>query len=202
MLQQEFEERTGFEPTATEYAVIEGMYYEFEGSKDEFCKDFKENGGVRKLLKEMAAQVDFMQELLDKYAAKEREMQEDHEREISDLKWQLEREQEWKPFENAHNVSQKDYETLEADSCTREMSDDEAADLIASEFGFDRSKIVIVHSVGKEEINRHRQVRRVDEIARKALYNATDWNYIRFNVRANGTMACEMHNGDLQMYWN
>ena len=73
--------------------------------------------------------------------------------------------------------------------------------MIASEFGFDRSKIVIVHEVVKEEINRHRQCRRVGTYPRKALFNAWDLNYIVFNIRGNTTMGYEMHNGELQMYW-
>ena len=38
MMIREFVDRTGFEPTATEYAAIEEKYYSFDGSKDEFCK--------------------------------------------------------------------------------------------------------------------------------------------------------------------
>ena len=83
----------------------------------------------------------------------------------------------------------------------RELSDEEAADLIAKEFGFHRSKITIVHEVRKQEINRHRQLRSVGMIPRKALFDVWDWNYICFNVRGNATMGYEMHNGELQMYW-
>jgi len=32
------------------------------------------------------------------------------------------------------------------------------------------------------------------------LYNATDWNYIRFNVRGNVTMSYEMYNGELKFF--
>jgi len=37
MLKSEFIERTGFEPTAEEYAEIEERYYNFDGDKDAFC---------------------------------------------------------------------------------------------------------------------------------------------------------------------
>ena len=40
MMISEFIERTGFEPTASEYAKIEKAYYDFNGNKDEFCKAF------------------------------------------------------------------------------------------------------------------------------------------------------------------
>ena len=37
MMISEFIERTGFEPTASEYVKIEEAYYDFNGNKDEFC---------------------------------------------------------------------------------------------------------------------------------------------------------------------
>ena len=41
MMISEFIERTGFEPTASEYAKIEKAYYDFNGNKDEFCKKLR-----------------------------------------------------------------------------------------------------------------------------------------------------------------
>ena len=38
MMMSEFIDRTGFEPTAKEYAKIEEAYYDFDGDKDAFCK--------------------------------------------------------------------------------------------------------------------------------------------------------------------
>ena len=73
--------------------------------------------------------------------------------------------------------------------------------MLATEFGFDKSKIVIVHEVDKCEISRRRMLRKVGTYERKALYNATDWNYILFNIRGNITMGYEMYNGELRMYW-
>ena len=40
MMMSEFIDRTGFEPTAKEYAKIEETYYDFDGDKDAFCKAF------------------------------------------------------------------------------------------------------------------------------------------------------------------
>ena len=111
------------------------------------------------------------------------------ESEIASLKEKLEREEEWKPYEDPHNVSQADYEALSGTPDARELSDEEAADLIAKEFGFDRSKIAIVHEVAKEEINRHNRIRNAGMIPRKALFDVWDWNYICFNVRGNVTMG-------------
>lgn len=38
MLVSEFIDRTGYQPTAEEYAEIEQAYYVFDGDKDAFCK--------------------------------------------------------------------------------------------------------------------------------------------------------------------
>ena len=38
MMMSEFIDRTGFEPTAKEYAKIEEAYYDFDGDKDAFVR--------------------------------------------------------------------------------------------------------------------------------------------------------------------
>ena len=38
MLLGEFIDRTGYQPTADEYAAIEKEYYHFKGDKDQFCR--------------------------------------------------------------------------------------------------------------------------------------------------------------------
>lgn len=38
MLLGEFIDRTGYQPTAEEYAAIENEYYHFKGDKDKFCR--------------------------------------------------------------------------------------------------------------------------------------------------------------------
>lgn len=57
MMISEFIERTGFEPTASEYAKIEDAYYDFNGNKDEFCKAFVKNGGEKKISKARAEEI-------------------------------------------------------------------------------------------------------------------------------------------------
>ena len=201
MMMSEFIERTGIEPTAEEYGMIEEMYYEYEGDKNAFCKDFvKKNRMVEALRRLIAEKRDTIVNLTEgccRANTKAAEM----EAKVKDLETKLEREQEWKPYEDEHNVRQADYERLDADSSRRELTDDEAADMIAQEFGFDRSKIRIVHEVAKLESSRHRRTRKVGAYERKALFDAWDWNYICFNVKGNTTMGYEMHNGQLQMYW-
>ena len=203
MTLQEFEELTGFYPSTDFYAVIEDAYTEFSGDKQAFCAAYKANkNGMAEAIQRAAA-------VRNARAARERDEKEAAhaervaalEAEVARLKEKLEREEEWQPFEDEHNVSQADYEAIAGTPDVRELSDEEAADLIAKEFGFDRSKIAIVHEVAKEEINRHNQCRRVGMIPRKALFDVWDWNYICFNVRGNAAMGYEMHNGELQMYW-
>lgn len=41
MLLSEFIQRTGYQPTADEYAVIENEYNNFNGDKDAFCRAWK-----------------------------------------------------------------------------------------------------------------------------------------------------------------
>ena len=43
MLIREFEERTGYYPSAKEIETIEWAYHEFHGDKDAFCEAYKEN---------------------------------------------------------------------------------------------------------------------------------------------------------------
>lgn len=194
MMIQEFETLTGLTVTPSEYDTIEQMYYEFDGDKRAFCKKFMEGNRIVEVLRMVAADLEAQkfEALSDLQLANEK---------IKRLEAEIEREQEWQPYEDTHNVSQADYDTLANDHTTRELTDEEAADMIASEFGFDRSKIVIVHEVVTYEINRHRQLRKTGTTPRKALFNAWDWNYIVFNIKGNVTMGWEMHDGELQQYW-
>lgn len=203
MMMREFEEMTGIYPTATMYKAIEAAYMEFDGDKKAFCEAYKQNknGIAQKIQRNgMMNEVRKTEELENHIKSLKKDILMQQEQ-IKRLEEKLEREQGWKPYEDEHNVKQADYEQLASASFTEELSDEEAADMIASDFGFDRSKIVIVHEVPKYEINRSRALRKVGTYERKALYNATDWNYILFNIRGNCTMGYEMHNGELRMYW-
>lgn len=201
MMMQEFTERTGFEPTYDEYREIEEAYYDFDGNKDEFCADWVKNDGASKVY---AARVKKIEQLKSQMLELDRQAKKaasDYEAKIKRLEKKLEEEQEWKPYEDPHNVKQADYDALAADSFTKILSDDEAKEMIAQEFGFDPAKITIVHEVFTEEINRHGQLRRSGTTPRMALFHAWDWNYIVFNIKGTTTMGWEMHNGHLQMYW-
>ena len=85
----------------------------------------------------------------------------------------------------------------------RYMTNAEALDWICSEFGFDRSKVTILHEIDEYEVNRHHQLRRTGKkIDRRPVYCATDYHYIWFNVgRGNGWMW-EAWNGQLRPFYN
>lgn len=108
---------------------------------------------------------------------------------------ELEKEQEWKDYIPT-NVSQDDYDKLRQDGCSQLLTDKEAVALINEEFGFDRARIKILHSAPAYQQNRHGRLRVSGEIARDPIYNATDWNYVRF---ACGWYTYEMYDGNLQI---
>lgn len=196
MMMQEFTALTGFHPTRDLYQAIEDAYYKFPGDKAAFCEAYKENrDGIAGTI---AYKVNTARRVADELT--ERKLK-GLKADIRDLERQLDKELEWKPYEDKHNTSQSDYDTLAADSSTKELSDEEARDLIAREFGFDRDKIQIVHEVVIYEVNRHNQLRKTGTTPRKALFNVWDWNYIVFNVQGNVMMGWEMHNGELNQYW-
>lgn len=115
-------------------------------------------------------------------------------KEIDCLKIQLETEQEWKDFEIKKNVQQADYENLAKQSGTRFLTDEEAKDILYNSYGFAKEKLVIQKTVPVYQINRHRELRKIGEEERCPAYNATDWNYIRFDC---GEMSYELYNDSL-----
>ncbi len=207
MMLSEFVERTGFEPLPFEYEKIEEAYYNFVGDKDAFCKAFVQGDGERKIYQARAAEIERLNGKIlemDKTAKRDGE---EYEKRIADLQVQLDKELEWKPSETTGtNMSQDRYESLLA-SCTTQsgdphvMSEDEARMLVAEEFGFNPERIEIVTTVHTYEVNKHRQLRKAAAYTRQPLYDATDWNYVRFNVRGAGcTWTYEMVNGELETY--
>lgn len=164
MMREEFEQRTGFLPTLSLYSIIEKYYTNFDGDKDAFCKAYKKNadGLATKIQREAD-----MQEINAQIVAKS------YEARIAELEKALEREQEWKPYEDTDNVPQADYERLASQSDTEHLSDEKAKDLLYEWYGFAREKIRIHHSVPVYEVNRHRRLRKVGELDRSPLYNAT-----------------------------
>lgn len=196
MMQEEFSALTGFYPTPTHYDEIERRYMDFDGDKRAFCEAYRSN---RDGIAAATAQVAFMTDLGEKHLLTKRI--EEKNKEIQRLKEQLEREQEWKPYECAYNVKQAEYEQLV--KCGRYMTDEEALDWVVQEAGFARERISIIHELPEEEINRHRQIRKTGKmIDRRPVYDATDYHYVRFNVKACLTRGYELWNDELRPYWD
>ena len=118
-------------------------------------------------------------------------------KQVARLEAQLEKELEWKPYEEKMNVSKTGYENLAMQDDTRQLSEEEAKQMIHRLFGFETGKIEIVTSVPVHEINRHRQLRVARHEERRPLYNATDWNYIRFDCCG---MSYEFYNDNLRFF--
>lgn len=202
MMMSEFTERTGFEPTAEEYAEIEEAYYSFDGNKDAFCKHWKDTVGVEGICKARAEKIT---QLRSTMVETEKELMQaiaEKDKKIARLEAELEKEQEWKPYEDKHNCSDEKYDQLARTGAADELTDDEAADMIAKEFGFVRESISIIRWAPVYEINRHGRLRQVGQKVRRPRFAAWDWNYIRFNVTANVARAYEMVDGELKPFWD
>lgn len=192
MMIKEFEKLTGFHPTTDLYKAIEHAYMNFDGDKTEFCKAYVENrDGLADRIARAVDDADREIQLKVNSTIKELE------RQIAELSEKLEHEEEWKPYEDKNNIQQNEYDDLKASDSTRVMTDDEAKDLLYDWYGFAREKVTIRHSITAYEVNRHRHLRKVGEIERLPLYNATDWNYIRFDC---GCMSYKLANGNLRPF--
>lgn len=196
MMISEFIERTGFEPTASEYAKIEDAYYDFDGNKDEFCKAFVKNGGEKRICKARAEEIAQLKIQLVEMEKQHKSEMEAREKRIAELNADLDRELEWRPCDSTGtNMTQERYEHLA--NCGQVMSDEEAKKFIADECGFDPEKIHVLHEVNTYEVNKHRRLRVAGTFDRAPMYESTDWNYIRFDC------ACFMYefiNGQLCFY--
>ncbi len=196
MMMSEFITRTGFEPTAKEYAKIEEAYYKFDGDKDAFCKAFVKDGGAREICKARATEIECLNSLLlesDKRYVKDIA---EREKKIDELTADLDRELEWKPSDGTGtNMTQERYEHLA--NCGQVMSDEEAKKFIADECGFAPEKITILHEVNTYEVNKHRLLRVAGTFDRAPMYESTDWNYIRFDC---AFFMYEFINGQLCFY--
>lgn len=187
MMIQEFESRTGFYPNQDLYDFIEAAYMENNLDKDAFCNAYKQNENG--MAEAIARKASITRIIVSDKAEKETSGKiSGLEKEVELLKAQIDREQEWKPYEMAQNVKQADYEKLAEGAvdgkCAHYMTDEEAKDWICNEFDFDPAKVTILHEIDEYEINRHRQLRKTgNKIDRRPVYCATDYHYIRFNTR-------------------
>lgn len=184
MLREEFEQQTGIFPCANMYRAIEAAYTDFPGDKATFCMAYKdnENGMAESIQRE--CDMEYVQGFIKPMSEKEARIV-GLQRDIDRFKEQLDREQEWRPYESPHNVQQADYEKLASSvpNAAHYMTDEEAIAWICDEYDFNPAKITILHEIAAEEINRHNQCRQSGAmIDRRPIYCATDYHYIRFNT--------------------
>lgn len=196
MMMSEFVERTGFHPTAEEYAKIEEDYYHFEGNKDQFCARWVKDGEAQRLTDDRARTIEKLRS--DMLEIEKHLMGEiaKADREIDRLKSELDKELEWKPSTGTGtNMSQERYEKLAKSG--KVMTDEEAKAFIAEECGFSAEKIHIVHEVSAYEVNKYRRLRKSATYDRVPVYESTDWNYVRFDC---AQFMYELENGELRFY--
>lgn len=112
------------------------------------------------------------------------------EKRISDMKKRLdkslqeiERLENWLPYEIPENYTQKAYEELAESGVARQMTDSEAVDMVSTICGFDTQSIRIIRTVSKLEKSNNGKIRKVGTYIRNPLYASSDWNYIRFDCR-------------------
>lgn len=86
MMKSEFIERVGFEPTGAEYADIEAEYMGTDIDKDQFCKEWKKNGGVQRLMRLRARQIEELEHKLATAEKEHEKMNASHSKEVLQLK--------------------------------------------------------------------------------------------------------------------
>lgn len=203
MMMQEFTERTGVTPTFLEYKGIEDEYYAFDGDKDAFCKAWVADGGPAKLYAARAHRIEQLEncmgELRKEYWAEVKQLK----ARISELELDLEKELDWQDSKDTGtNMEQDRYEHLLA-ACApghgnpHVLTTEEAKQLIHDEFGFAPELVEIITEVSTYQVNKYHRLRKKETFERVPCYEATDWNYIRFNCRG---WQYEMVNGQLRNY--
>ncbi len=200
MLISEFETLTGIYPSEMLYSVIEEFYNESKLDKHEFCEKYKFNAdGLAERIQEEANELEA--EKAQQAYFEVRELKADLDKMRMDrnrLKDQLDRELDWHPAEHTGtNMKQKEYQKLLECYTTEVLSDEEAVKRISELFGFMPDRIQILHEVQTFEVNKYNRQRVKDTYQREPLYDATDWNYIRFDCAGN---QWELVNGELLPY--
>ncbi len=197
MMESEFIERTGLEPTAEEYEKIEEAYYNFDSDKDEFCRKFIEEDGVMKICMARAKKIEELKSKLVEVERIHKSYVDEAEGRIAELEDALDKELEWRDCDGGTVLSEEKYKELENTAGTKRLTDDEALLFIFREFGFAPERVAIRYEANTYEVNRHRKLRKKQTYERMPLYNSSDWNYIRFDCSG---WAYECVNGELKLY--
>ena len=117
--------------------------------------------------------------------------------ELEKVKAELDKELEWKDCSSmGTQMSETDYLRLKQSG--KVLTHEEAKNLISREFGFNPEKITILSTVKTYESNKHYRTRVKESFERDPIYDATDWNYIRFDCAG---WYYEMIDGQLKQYY-
>ena len=193
MLRSEFEILTGIYVTDDMYKFIEGAYMQLKVDKSVFCERYKNNkDGLAQVIQQEANRRKLLndEEVLNENCRL-------HDK-IKRLEAELDKEKEWEPYEVCA-MNWADYEALAKSG--RRLDAKEAVSRIAEEFGFASDKITVITTMPLYKKNRHGMIQRCGTQERPPVYDATDYNYIRFDVRTAGaTYRWEMVNGELEPY--
>ena len=194
MLRSEFEVLTGIYVDDEMMDVINERYMSFEGDKRVFCQAYKSNlNGLAQSIQQETNRRRFKSEADQEDDTKELEDR------ITELKAELDREKEWQPYQ-VSAMNTVDYAKLAA-YCRKPLTKEAAAELVASEFGFAKENVVICNELPSFRKDRHGKIEQCGKEDRQPVYDATDYNYIRFNVKAKGTtFFWEMVNGELEAF--
>lgn len=200
MIRSEFETLTGIYPSEMLYSVIEEFYNDSKTDKHEFCRRYMMNAEclaerIQTVANELESAIE--QKNFSRIGSLEAKLEAEKKR-ADMLQQELDKELEWKFAEHTGtNMKQEDYQKL-AESCMAEiLSDEEAVKHISELFGFMPEKIQILREVQTFEVNKYGRLRVKDTYQREPLYDATDWNYIRFDCAGN---QWEIVNDELLAY--
>lgn len=91
MMKSEFIERVGFEPTEDEYREIEQEYMGCDIDKDQFCKEWKKNGGIQRLMRLRARKIEELEHKLNMAEKQYEEMDSRHCRSFNEMKDNMKR---------------------------------------------------------------------------------------------------------------
>lgn len=199
MLRVEYEKLAKRYVSEVEYSVIERVYMEDKREKDAFVKALinDEDGIQQRVMELVDLEVDRRCAGARKpYAEKILELETENtklKKENNHLLRELDRALEFAPYE-CSNMDDISYDSLRNFEETELFSEDQAKKFIASEFGFDESKIDILFEIDQCKIDRLKRIHYIGTKERVPAYGSSDWNYVRFNVV---DMCFECVNGNL-----
>lgn len=200
MMASEFYDRTGIDVVGKPYDIIEELYYDFDGNKDDFCKAFRAN--KNDLITKTFRQInELLHDLVDNY---EKELKKKNQEidllknNYKKLKEDYDRDLEWKNKGILSSMSDSEYQELLSCSVNN-YSFDKLINLISKECGFRADRIKIVESMVDYEVDRFGRLRAKGWKKRSPVYFASDYNYICFTIIDSG-MTYEYVNGTLRIF--